>query len=268
MVQFRLSNIHLVPKFVQFRALLSQPEPNQLTETPKGITCPLKEHQQSGLTWLKWRESIAPRGGILGKERKYLADEMGLGKTLCMISLIVAAKAERKLRRKEGRDEEDRERRQKVKARGLVPSNATLIVAPAALIYHWQAEIEERCEDGLLRTIVYHSNSRRKIGLDTLARADVVITTYTLLASEIERDGKNQRARPRSPSENLCLRHSCIFYYDLQKCSVLEDIYWGRIILDEAHQIKNKSTKSSRILVMACNLVCGFGFIHNTMRRK
>ncbi|KAL6725110.1 hypothetical protein Aduo_019925 [Ancylostoma duodenale] len=225
------------------KALLSQPDQTQLTETPEGLTCPLKEHQKSGLTWLRWRESVAPGGGIL-------ADEMGLGKTLSMIALIVAAKAERKLRRREGRDEKDKERRRKIKEEGytdfpfhresilvrknfsrLVPSNATLIVAPAALIYHWEAEIKQRCEDGLLRVVIYHSNNRKNISFDSIARADVVITTYTLLASEIEKGSKNERARPRSPSE---------------KRSPIEEIHWARIVLDEAHQIKNKSTKTSR----------------------
>ncbi|RCN31991.1 protein, SNF2 family, partial [Ancylostoma caninum] len=206
------------------KALLSQPDQTHLTETPEGLTCPLKEHQKSGLTWLLWRESVAPGGGIL-------ADEMGLGKTLSMIALIVAAKAERKLRRREGRDEKDKERRRKIKEEGLVPSNATLIVAPAALIYHWEAEIKQRCEDGLLKVVMYHSNSRKNIFFDSIARADVVITTYTLLANEIEKGSKNERARPRSQSE---------------KRSPIEEIHWARIVLDEAHQIKNKSTKTSR----------------------
>ncbi|EPB77647.1 helicase protein [Ancylostoma ceylanicum] len=181
------------------KALLSQPDQTQLTETPEGLTCPLKEHQKSGLTWLQWRESVAPGG----------ADEMGLGKTLSMIALIVAAKAERKLRRREGRDEQDKERRRKIKEEGytnvssprgsflflknfsrLVPSNATLIVAPAALIYHWEAEIKQRCEDGMLKVVIYHSNNRKNICFDSIARADVVITTYTLLASEIEKGSK------------------------------------------------------------------------------
>ncbi|RCN32462.1 hypothetical protein ANCCAN_21732, partial [Ancylostoma caninum] len=98
------------------RALLSQPDQTQLTETPEGLTCPLKEHQKSGLTWLLWRESVAPGGGIL-------ADEMGLGKTLSMIALIVAAKAERKLRRREGRDEKDKEKRRKIKEEGYANSS-------------------------------------------------------------------------------------------------------------------------------------------------
>ncbi|KAJ1352449.1 hypothetical protein KIN20_008779 [Parelaphostrongylus tenuis] len=84
---------------------MSQPDAKALTKTPDGFLYPLKEHQMAGLTWMTWRESLSPKGGIL-------ADEMGLGKTLLVIALIAAAKSERERRRIEGRDSEDKERRQ------------------------------------------------------------------------------------------------------------------------------------------------------------
>ncbi|KHJ92137.1 protein, SNF2 family, partial [Oesophagostomum dentatum] len=196
-------------------ALMSQPDQTQFAETPEGLTCPLKEHQKSGLTWLLWRESLAPRGGILGRRVSFIstADEMGLGKTLSMISLIVHAKAERKRRRKEGEDQEDKERRQRIKASGMIASNATLIVAPAALIYHWEAEIKQRCDEGLLKTVIYHQN-RKNLGLESPVVAVEVLT-----------------------------RSACA---DARKSSMLERIHWARIVLDEAHQIKNRKTKSSK----------------------
>lgn len=56
---------------------------------------------------------------------------MGLGKTLSIIALIVAAKTERNLRRKEGRDEQDKERRRKIKAEGydvLLSHNVSILI--------------------------------------------------------------------------------------------------------------------------------------------
>ncbi|VDL71494.1 unnamed protein product [Nippostrongylus brasiliensis] len=195
------------------KSLTSQPDAKQLTETPAGLNCTLKEHQQAGLTWMKWRESLEPKGGIL-------ADEMGLGKTLSIIALIVDSKTQRKKRRQEGTNEVDKERKKLIREKGLVPSHGTLVIAPAALIYHWETEIKTRCDDHVLKVLVYHSN-RKRFNADMLARSDVVITTYTLVANDVEKGG--------GAHENP-----------------LGNIHWERIVLDEAHNVKNRKTKASK----------------------
>lgn len=43
----------------------------------------------------------------------------------------------------------------------LTPTNGTLVIAPAALIYHWESEIKARCEDGLLKIVIYHNNWKK-----------------------------------------------------------------------------------------------------------
>ncbi|KAK5966315.1 hypothetical protein GCK32_015872, partial [Trichostrongylus colubriformis] len=52
-------NIHEKALVELHKSLTSQPDAQQLSETPEGLTVPLKEHQMSGLTWMKWRESLA-----------------------------------------------------------------------------------------------------------------------------------------------------------------------------------------------------------------
>ncbi|KAK0171288.1 hypothetical protein PV328_009036 [Microctonus aethiopoides] len=141
-----------------------------------------------------------------------LADDMGLGKTLTMISLIMTSLAQKS---DDDDDDEDWiERGRPVKHRG-----GTLIVCPASLVSQWENEIKNRCKRGLLTVELYHGN-RRESQPRRLARNNVVITTYNLLSREFKNHG------------------------------VIYNIDWKRVILDEAHVIRNHKSQT-------CESVCG-----------
>lgn len=92
-------------------------------------------------------------------------------------------------------------------------SKTTLVVAPLALIQQWEAEIKEKAPG--LDVCVHHGPKRTKDGL-ILSSHDVVVTTYETLASEHVKRGP------------------------------LHEVYWLRVILDEAHTIKNRITKNAK----------------------
>ncbi|KAI0408445.1 SNF2 family N-terminal domain-containing protein [Xylaria palmicola] len=97
----------------------------------------------------------------------------------------------------------------------------TLVVAPLALIRQWEAELKEKVEDShKLKVLVHHGPQRTK-RFEDFRRYDVVITTYQILVSE----------------HNHC--------NDSVKAGCF-GIYWYRVILDEAHTIKNRNAKATK----------------------
>ncbi|KAK9477502.1 SNF2 family N-terminal domain-containing protein [Lipomyces japonicus] len=99
--------------------------------------------------------------------------------------------------------------------KSLNSCKSTLVVAPLALINQWADEIKTKAPS--LSVLVHHGPQRTKSEKD-LKKYDVVISTYQIVSSENDSNGP------------------------------LLSLDWWRIILDEAHTIKNKSAKSS----MAC----------------
>ncbi|XP_041700417.2 transcription termination factor 2 [Coregonus clupeaformis] len=204
-------------------SLESCPDPDTEVTDPKGIKVPLLAHQRRALAWLLWRETQKPCGGIL-------ADDMGLGKTLTMIALILAQKKKKK--------EEEEEEETKLEGwiskndSSLVVSQGTLIICPASLVHHWKKEIERHVKSSRLSIYLYHGPNRQK-NAKVLAEHDVVVTTYSLVSKEVPVQ-KEDAEKPSKDSEDAP-----------SALPPLMRVAWARIVLDEAHNIKNPKVQTS-----------------------
>ncbi|EPQ03772.1 Transcription termination factor 2 [Myotis brandtii] len=209
------------------RSLESCPGETAVAEDPAGLKVPLLLHQKQALAWLLWRESQKPQGGIL-------ADDMGLGKTLTMIALILTQKDQEKNKEKDknttltwlSKDDSTE-----------FTSHGTLIICPASLIHHWKKEVEKRVSHNKLRVYLYHGPNRDQRA-KVLSTYDIVITTYSLVAKEIP----TKKQEGLVPGPNLS---------EEGIATPLLRIVWARIILDEAHNVKNPRVQTS---IAVCKL--------------
>lgn len=193
----------------------------------EGLKVTLLPHQVEGVKWMCDKETgqrttkgVFPKGGIL-------ADDMGLGKTVQAIALML------RNRKPEHEHSEKTDKPEKKDDDDEAPptsklSKSTLVVAPLALIKQWESEIDDKIEKThKLRVCLYHGANRAKTSKN-LHTYDVVITTYGTLTSE-----------------------SGTAAADKAKKSGVFANYWYRIILDEAHTIKNRNAKATQA---ACSL--------------
>lgn len=152
---------------------------------------------------------------------------MGLGKTIMLASLIHANRTVDAQAPPPPKRAKTLKQASLASAFGAAPkpskSHATLVVAPMSLLSQWQSELERASRPGTLAVHVYYGEGRDQLAaaLDQ-QRVEVVITSYGTLTSEYRRESERR-------GSGLLFRHA-----------------WHRVILDEAHTIKNRATVAAR----------------------
>ena len=149
----------------------------RLTEQvePASFTGELRHYQRRGLSWM----GFLGRLGLGG----CLADDMGLGKTATTLAHLVDL------------------------------PGPHLVVCPLSVVHNWYAEAARFTPK--LQVSIHHGTERARgdSAADQLVPADIVVTTYGLLARDID---------------------------------TLADVRWTTVVLDEAQSIKNHLTRAAK----------------------
>ncbi len=161
-------------------------------DPPEHLAHVLRPYQISGFQWLNYLSEVS-WGGIL-------ADDMGLGKTVQALSFLHHYK------------------NQYGKIRALV-------VCPTSLMFNWENEIKKFTPS--LSWFIHHGSARSQ-QLDAFQSADIVITTYGTLRSDIQ---------------------------------LFTEAEFDYVILDESQAIKNPHSKVTKAagLLNAKNRLCMSG---------
>ncbi|KAL2272438.1 hypothetical protein FJTKL_06561 [Diaporthe vaccinii] len=190
-----------------------------------GLISALTQHQQQGVRFVLQREDelICRRlrahvSQTTGAESPMQADDtpfalgglvadvMGIGKTLTMLTSILHSTNHAKDFSYFGRPIPGYE------AETLL-TKATLVVVPSVqLLENWESEISTHFSMDALRRIRFHGPNRPQT-VEALTEPDIVLTTYATMAADQDNWG------------------------------LLYRMEWYRVVLDEAHHIRNPTSK-------------------------
>lgn len=157
-----------------------------------------------------------------------LADEMGLGKTIEMLSLIHSHRNVSPSR--QGPSSSTELVRMPSSSSAILPApNTTLVVAPTSLLSQWESEAMKASEQGTMKVLMYYgvdksTNLQELCSAGNPAAPNIIITSYGVVLSES--------------------RQLAMFNSNTQGGLFSVDFF--RVILDEAHVIKNRRSKTAR----------------------
>ncbi|KAI2604739.1 SNF2 family N-terminal domain-containing protein [Hypoxylon fragiforme] len=152
---------------------------------------------------LRWMKKVE-----LDPEKRggILADEMGLGKTLSAVALMLSDKT-------------------------IGDNKTNLVIGPVSILTQWKREIEKNVKEEQQIKVLLYSSSPKNNHQDFL-RYDVVLASYGTITAEYSRMAKAQE-QGAIPTPEMMQRFP-MFH---------EDCVFHRIILDEAHHVKNPKSK-------------------------
>ncbi|KAI9671579.1 MAG: DNA repair protein rad16 [Caeruleum heppii] len=136
-----------------------------------------------------------------------LGDEMGMGKTIQAVSLIMS---------------------------DYPAKSPTLVIVPPVALMQWQNEIRDYT-NGKLKVLVYHGIQVKKLTVKQLRGYDVLMTSYSTLET-VHRKERKGWARKDEDGEKILIKED----------SPLHTIKYHRVILDEAHSIKSRTSGTAK----------------------
>jgi SWI/SNF-related matrix-associated actin-dependent regulator of chromatin subfamily A3 len=137
---------------------------------------------------------------------------MGLGKTLQAIGLILSNRT-----------------------KAADAFKTTLILCPVSVMSNWTQQIEEHIQPETLKVAVYHGTDRGDL-LSNLDGIDVLISSYGTISTEFGNEF------PRQSTEKKYVHKT----KKAKKCISIFQQKFHRIILDEAHTIRNIKSRAFR----------------------
>ena len=135
----------------------------------------------------------------------------------------------------------------------------TLIVTPLSVLHQWESEIKKHTKEGLFDVYIFHGPSKNK-DLNFLASKDIILTTYSTLAFELPKVSKSKKSKSGSNldvsgdnnsgnddlGEDSTNEETVEENNNPKENKCLLAIKWYRIILDEAHQIKDQKRRTTK----------------------
>ncbi|KAI3331733.1 SNF2 family N-terminal domain-containing protein [Xylariaceae sp. AK1471] len=173
----------------------------------------LHAHQVIGTSWMLSREFCenGPYGGIL-------ADEMGMGKTLETLACIVSNRP--------GGDDLD------------TYSATTLIVAPATSIEQWVEEVRKHADSKYIGAVLHYKQTK-ELPIEAFKNIGIILVSYQAVSRQFP--SKKLRAHLQNDCGSV---EEWKERYDDNLGPLFKIPFW-RVVLDEAHYIKNKDSQMS-----------------------